>query len=201
MKKCLNRVKKVSRIPGLGLILFSQKQLFMEKPNFYAVAVVTLDGKIARNSSHLTDWSSKEDKEFLHKKMDEADVIILGNNTYKLAKDKLIERKRNCIVFTNSVEKTAKENELLLYVNPNNVDIVELMNEHSHKKICVLGGSKTYSYFLEKDLLDELFITIEPIVFGSGINLFEKEIPEKKFNLVSMEKLNGKGTVLLSYKK
>lgn len=173
----------------------------MEKPNFYAVAVITLDGKIARNSSHMTDWSSKEDKDFLYKKMSEADVIILGNNTYKIAKEKLIKRKRNCIVFTNSVEKIAKENEKLLYVNPNNVDIVELMNENSYKNVCVLGGSKTYSYFLEKDLLDELFITIEPIIFGKGISLFEKEIPEKKFKLVSTEKLNDKGTILLSYKK
>ena len=173
----------------------------MEKPNFYAVAVITVDGKIARNSSHMTDWSSEEDKDFLYKKMAEADVIILGNNTYKIAKEKLIERKRNCIVFTSSVEKTKKENELLLYVNPNTVDILDLMDENSYKNICILGGAKTYSYFLEKDLLDELFITIEPIIFGEGISLFGKETHEKKFNLVSMGKLNDKGTVLLSYKK
>lgn len=173
----------------------------MGKPNFYAVAVITIDGKIARNSSHLTDWSSKEDKDFLYKKMGEADVIILGNNTYKIAKEKLIERKRNCIVFTSSVEKTKKENDLLLYLNPNAVDLVELVNENSYKNICVLGGAKTYSYFLEKDLLDELFVTIEPIIFGEGISLFNKEISETKFELVSMGKLNDEGTVLLSYKK
>lgn len=173
----------------------------MGKLNFYAVAVITVDGKIARDSSHMADWSSKEDKDFLYEKMSESDVIILGNNTYKIAKDKLTERKRNCIVFTNSIDKTKKENELLLYVNPNNVDILNLMNEHSYKNICVLGGSKTYSYFLEKDLLDELFITIEPVIFGKGISLFGEDVHEKKFELVSVKKLNDKGTILLSYIK
>ncbi|HZX19863.1 MAG TPA: dihydrofolate reductase family protein [archaeon] len=168
-------------------------------PNFYAVAVVTMDGKIAKNSAHFSDWSSKEDKDFLHKKMNDSDVILVGNNTYKIAKKPL--SKRNCIVFTSSVPKTKKAKENLLYCNPKKIDFKKLILDLGYKKICVLGGAKTYGYFLEKNLLNEIFLTIEPIVFGSGISLFDFDAGIKKFKLVSVKKLNKKGAVLLHYKK
>ena len=70
-------------------------------------------------------------------------------------------------------------------------------------------------------MLDELYLTIEPIVFGKGINLFSdgpipllsKEglelapaltrgevIKYQKFKLISAKKLNRQGSILLHYK-
>ena len=64
----------------------------------------------------------------------------------------------------------------------------------------LVGGSKIYSSFMKEGLVDELYLTIEPVVFGNGKNLFSDESFETKLELVSSKKLNKKGTILLKYR-
>ena len=51
--------------------------------------------------------------------------------------------------------------------------------------------------FMEAGLVDKLYLTIEPVVFGAGMTLFNKKF-EKALKLESMKKL-GEATVLLEY--
>lgn len=161
-----------------------------------AIAAVTIDGKIALHSGHLSDWTSPEDKDFLHEMLDKSDVVVVGNNTYKTAIGPL--SKRNCIVFTASVRTSEHKSDMLTYCNPASSDCIPLMEKY--ETVAVLGGTQTYTYFLENDLLDELYLTIEPIVFGHGLNLFEgtKDL-FAKFRLESTKPLNEKGSLLLHY--
>ncbi len=163
-----------------------------------AIAATTLDGKIAFNAEHFSDWTSKEDKDFLHEMLDKSDVIAVGNNTYKTAIEPL--SKRNCIVLTSSVAISERKSGRLFLVNPQTADIRKILATYEH--VAVLGGTQTYTYFLENDLLDELYLTIEPIAFGRGLNLFEssKDI-DAHFRLESTKQLNEKGSVLLHYLK
>jgi dihydrofolate reductase len=193
----------------------------MDKPKYIAIAAVTIDGKIAKGPNHMSDWTSKEDKVFMRALLDKSDVIIVGNNTYKTAIKPL--SKRNCIVFTRSASKrvsdplrrnsavrvTTKTSEQranskagLLYCDPKKTDIKKLTKQLNYKKIAILGGAQTYSYFLENNLLDEIYLTIEPLAFGGGINLFtNKKIGNFKFKLKNIKKLNRKGSILLKYVK
>jgi dihydrofolate reductase len=47
-------------------------------------------------------------------------------------------------------------------------------------------------------MLDELYLTIEPISFGCGISLFENQ-QTTKWKLRAIKKLNNVGTILLHY--
>lgn len=163
-----------------------------------AIAAITIDGKIALDEKHPSDWTSKEDKDFLHEMLDRSDVIVVGNNTYKAAVEPL--SKRNCIVFTTSVETSERKSDTLTYCNPSSADCIPLMEKY--ETIAVLGGTKTYTWFLENDLLDEIYLTIEPLVFGRGFPLFEssKDVMAR-FRLKSTKQLNEKGTLLLHYSR
>ncbi|OGG49206.1 hypothetical protein A3C18_02195 [Candidatus Kaiserbacteria bacterium RIFCSPHIGHO2_02_FULL_54_11b] len=163
-----------------------------------AIAATTIDGKIALDQGHFSDWTSKEDKDFLHEMLDKSDVVVVGNNTYKTAIEPL--SKRNCIVFTASVATSERKNDLLIYCNPASSDCLPLMEKY--ERVAILGGTQTYTYFLENDLLDEIYLTIEPIVFGRGLNLFETKEPfETRFKLESTKQLNETGSLLLHYLK
>lgn len=161
-----------------------------------AVAAVTLDGKIALGHESGSSWTSVEDKEFLHKFLDGCDAVVVGNNTYKAAKEPLA--RRNCVVLTHSVEGAKRVNEKLLYVNPASANLTAELA--GYKQVAVLGGAQTYSYFLLNGLLHELYLTVEPIVFGRGIGLFEHEGAEKRLELLSFERLNSQGALLLHYR-
>ena len=166
---------------------------------FIAAAAMTLDGKIARYSGHASNWTSKEDKKHLHKIEDSCDVMVVGRKSYELAQKPLSQR--NVVVFTRSVEATRQESARLLFLNPQNVDFVKFAVGKNYSRVCVLGGPEIYSYFLDHNLLDDLYITIEPLVFGEGLGLFNKPVETKNFKLKSVEKLNKGGTLLLHYVK
>lgn len=170
----------------------------MRKAVFSLFAVCTIDGKIAKNSKHMTDWSSKEDKTFLHRHLDLCDVVIIGKNTFEVATGPL--SKRNCIVFSSSAKGVEQKNPNLVFLNPQEEDLLKFLEKKNYSKVAVLGGTKCFSYFLENNLVDKIYLTIEPLVFGGGLPLFEAKTDQKKFVLILVQKLNTLGTILLEYK-
>jgi dihydrofolate reductase len=206
-------------------------------PKYIAIAAITLDGKIAKGPNHPSDWTSKEDKRFMRGLLDKSDVVIVGNNTYKTAIKPL--SRRNCIVLARSVNSPPARGGVprlqsgrgggrqnLTYINPQKSDIKKLIRARKYKTVAILGGAQTYTYCLQNNMLDELYLTIEPLVFGRGIDLFspipsspgEERMPDspaialaaaggqvrsksRKFKLLSIKKLNAQGSLLLRYKK
>ena len=53
--------------------------------------------------------------------------------------------------------------------------------------------------FLKANLIDELLLTLEPVVFGSGIDLFRSGELDARWRLEHMEKLNDIGSLHLRY--
>jgi dihydrofolate reductase len=139
------------------------------KSKIIAIVAATIDGKIARSSNYFSDWTSSEDKTFMHNLLDKSDLIVVGNNTYKTAEQPL--SKRNCMVFTRSVKTIEQNSNKLLLCNPEEIDVRAVLQRYSN--VAVLGGTKTYTYFLENSLLNEIYLTIEPLIFGKGLAIFE----------------------------
>jgi dihydrofolate reductase len=169
------------------------------KPTIIAIAAVTIDGKIARHSGHFPDWTSPEDKIFFHSLLSQSDAVVVGNNTFKTAEEPL--SKRNCIVFTRTVRDVERRGANLLFYNADGPSSLEAILG-PYRFVAVLGGTRIYSHFLKRDFIDDLHLTIEPIVFGGGLDLFKHEFAvTKRFRLVSVRPLNQEGTVLLHYRR
>ena len=170
----------------------------MQKILYRGAAVISIDGKIGLHSQHFTDWSSPEDKIAFRKLLNSSDVVIAGHATYRVAQ-KFLD-KRNCIVFTRSVRTTVQHKKTILFCNPKNVRIDALVKKLRYHVVTIIGGAQTFSYFLKNAMLDELYLTVEPIIFGRGISLFDDvKIPLANFALTKSKKLNKKGSVLLMY--
>lgn len=167
-------------------------------PKFIAIAAITIDGKIGRDGYHFSDWTSKEDKNFMRTLLDTCEVVVVGNNTYKTAITPL--SKRNCIVLTRSVKTIKRVSDKLLYLNTKSTNLKKAIQTSGYKKIAVLGGAQTYSYCLEHRMLDELYLTIEPVIFGRGVPLFAGKFKLRKTKVISVQKLNRASTLLLHVK-
>jgi dihydrofolate reductase len=64
----------------------------------------------------------------------------------------------------------------------------------------VAGGAQIATSFLKEELIDELWLTIEPKIFGSGKNFVADEKLNIKLDLLSSEKVNERGTLINKYK-
>ncbi len=186
----ITKVKKIN----------TKKGVVNGKPTYTAIAAITIDGKIAKHQHHFSNWTSPEDKTFLRRQLNLCDIIIVGRTTYETAKKPL--SKRNCIVLTSKVKTVSVESPNLILFNPKTSNLKKFIANLKYQNIVVLGGAKTYQYCLEQKLLTDLYLTIEPISFGNGINLFSSAKPKTvKWQLNSIKPLNKSGSLLLHYSR
>jgi len=165
------------------------------KTHYLALVASSIDGRISLNKKTLPNWTSQEDWLFLQKTLSQTDAVIVGRNTYQAAINYL--QKRNTFVFSHRFA-TIKCLKNATFVNPATVDLRKFFQQY--KTVAILGGGGVYREMLEKNLLDEIFVTLEPLIFGRGAEMFRGGTATTRANLVSIKQLNKKGTVLLHYK-
>ncbi len=158
----------------------------------FIIAAQTLDGFIARDKDQLSmDWNSPEDKKRFITLTKRAGVVVMGRTTYETFNKPLKERLN--IIYSRSknlegTEVTSDEPAVLL----------KKLEERGYTEVAICGGSEIYSMFMNDGLVDTIYLTIEPVLFGEGIRLFNK-INNFRIDLVSCEKTET-GTLFLEYK-
>lgn len=164
------------------------------------IAAVTLDGKIAKSAYHNVNWTSKEDKQFFRKETRKAGAVIFGSNTYK-AIGKPMPRCLNIIMTRQPQKYASKEQKNIIeFTSDAPKEILSNLTKRGFKKAIIGGGSAIYSLFLQANLIEEIYLTVAPKIFGKGISLFQDvEIDEVNWRLIDVGKL-GEGEVLMKYK-
>lgn len=158
----------------------------------FIIVVLTADGLIAEHSNQASvDWTSKEDKRFFSQRTKQARVVVMGLNTYKTIGRPLPERLN--IVYSNTEESIPG----VEITRSNPVDLLRDLEKRGYNEAAIIGGAQIYTMFMKASLIDKLYLTVEPVIFGSGIKLFNKGM---NFNLrlESFKKI-GDNTLLLEY--
>lgn len=171
-----------------------QRRVQSHKTRFAAFVAASVDGRISLTKKTLPDWTSEEDRRFFQSSLSQFDAVVVGRNTYHAAAECL--RKRNTFVLS-SRPKTAKRRGTVIFVNPASVDLAKLFQRY--KSVAVLGGGSVYRFMLEHNFLDEIFVTVEPIILGRGKEMFVGGSQTARLCLLSARQLNRNGTLLLHY--
>jgi dihydrofolate reductase len=161
------------------------------------MAAVTIDGKIARHESHFVDWSSREDKKLFYSTSKRAGVIIVGHNTYRTFPSPLPGRLH--VVLTTNVEGKESIPGEVEYTSDTPEQIVASLEARGYTEAVLTGGAQINALFLKANLVDEIWMTIEPLIFGLGVDLFRGVAFERRAALLHVETLNDGGSVLLKY--
>lgn len=163
------------------------------------IMVMSADGIIAKNDNHNAfTWTSQEDKDHFLNLSKQIGVVVMGGNTFR-ASGRNTYPGRMAYVLTNNPEQYEfGENVEALSGTPQAV-AAELRNR-GHEQVALIGGATVNRDFLRAGLIDEIFLTVEPIIFGRGLHLFEEDDLEIKLKLISSMKFNEQGTLLLNYK-
>lgn len=154
---------------------------------------ITLDGKIAKDSQHLSDWQEKADKVLFVEKTKEAGVIIMGRTTYDTIGRPLPGRKN--LIMTRSALKSDHPD--LEYTNDSPAILLQKLEEQGYKEVVVAGGTQINTLFAKEGLIDEVLLTISPVLFGSGLTLFDDDI-QMDLQLLDVQKI-GENTIKAHY--
>ncbi len=101
------------------------------------------------------------------------------------------------MVSNQDIENKWGNNVLITDKSPK--DIIDLLEERKFNEVFLAGGGQLNSSFLKENLVDEIYLDVEPIVFGKGIKVFAEGDFEHDLELMEINKLN-KDTVQLHYK-
>jgi len=155
---------------------------------------MTVDGKIAKNSSHLPDWTSKEDKELFVKISKKHQVVMMGDKTFYTLPAPF--KSRLNVVFT--LDKNPPKKEGVKWVSGKPENVLKELENMGYKQALLGGGTFLNTLFLEKKLIDEIILTIEPKIFGDGLSLFNKNF-NIELQLLEVKKINA-NAIMLRYK-
>lgn len=167
------------------------------------VMVATVNGKITRGDDpSIYSWTSKEDADFFFSLLNQHNLIVMGSATYKAARDKIKpEKERLRIVLTRNPGKYSSETlpGKLEFSNESPKELVERLEKSGYHTMLLVSGGRTNALFLQEDLVNELYLTVEPRLFGKGKPLMADGDFFKNLKLQSIEKINEQGTLLLKY--
>ena len=166
------------------------------------IFVSTLDGKITRwGDPMIRSWSSESDQVYFDEIWNNYHVIIMGSGTYLPAPVKP-DSKHLFIVLTKHPEnfKKVEVRGQLEFTSDSPLVLLERIRKTGEESVLIVGGAQIATSFFKGGLIDELWLTIEPRIFGLGGGFVKEEKLDIKLNLISIKKANNEGTLLTKYK-
>lgn len=135
------------------------------------ISAMSVNGNIGRSSEHSSvEWTSKEDTKFFVDQTKEAGVVVMGRKTFETIGRSLPGR---LIVVMTRKPELYSVIDGVEYTNKHAQEILKDLRARGFSSVVIAGGSEVYSMFLQEKLVTDLYLTIEPILFGNGVPLVE----------------------------
>lgn len=148
---------------------------------------VTADGKIAKHSNHLANWTSGADKKMFVAETKNAGVIIMGLSTYNTLGQPLPGRLN--MVLNPEPDTSKNIPGSLEYTNLQPHELLASLEKRGFKTAILGGGAMVNGLFLRENLINEIWLTVEPKVFGEGLPLFRDADVNLDLELIDVVRL------------
>ncbi|MDO8951157.1 MAG: dihydrofolate reductase family protein [Draconibacterium sp.] len=130
------------------------------------------------------------------------DVIVMGRKTYdEVLRYDIDWPYENCKTFVVTGKKDFTPSTVNTFIlNKIDAGTIQFLRDQSNKNIWLSGGGSLVTQFLNQDAIDEITISVVPLILGKGIRLFADKLTETQFKTVKTE-LFDTGIVNLVYKR
>lgn len=147
---------------------------------------VSANGVIAKNDDD-TSWISKEEWASYGSTVRKAGCLIVGHRTYGIL------TKQPEFAELKDVKLVAVSHQNLETSAPNHIvarspqEALEILKDF--EEVIVAGGGILNASFIAENLVDEIYLDVEPIIFGKGIPLFNDGDFERRLELIGQKKI------------
>ncbi len=145
----------------------------------------SLDGYIARENGDI-DWLPEITESGYGAFYKSVDTVIMGKTTYDqvLTFGEYPYKDKKSFVFTRTNQNKDENAEFVS-------DVEKFVKDgfpNAGENIWLVGGAQIISSFLKQRVVDEIIISVIPILLGKGIPLFKNIENETKLELIKTEK-------------
>ncbi len=157
----------------------------------------TLDGNIAMADGN-SDWPTKEDGSLFEDLVRECGAVIVGKNTFEQYKGEVFPiTGATTYVWTRSPENGAVVSGVE-YISGPPKEVASALKEKGLTSCVLAGGSTVNNAFVGAGLVDEVIITIYPLLFGAGMRLLSINGTNIRLKLLETQEL-GDGVIRNKY--
>jgi len=166
------------------------------------IAAQSLDGFITRHDQSGSDFTSEADKQHFPKSLRDFDCQIMGAETFRVwrkTSTEPVRPKRPQWVITRQPAMFAEEAlpGWLEFTSDAPEKLLEKLSARGLQNCALLGGAKIHRLFLAANCVNEIWLTVEPVLFGQGTPLVDGPVTTE-LRLFATEKLS-ENTLLLKY--
>lgn len=169
-----------------------------------AIVVTSLNGKITNGDTPgAASWASVEDQQHFTQTLAAHSTLIMGSTTYEAAKSSITASDyKTRIVMTRAPERYNNEGHpaSVVFTADSPSKVLIRLEETGVNEALLVGGGTIYSLFFDANLIDEVQLTLEPMLFPEGVDFTSDLQVPVNFEMVSCQQLNQSGTLLLRYK-
>lgn len=159
---------------------------------------ITLDGNIAKADGN-SDWPTETDGNQFHDLIRKCGCVVVGKKTFDQYKGEVFPvTSAITFVWTHNPDSTEKT-EGVEYVTGTPSDVLSYIESKGYKECVLAGGSTTNDAFLASNLVDEISVTIYPLLFGSGMRLLSGDNIDIELEFVDSTHI-GEGVIRNTYK-
>jgi len=179
------------------------------------IAQTSLDGFVAGSNGEFDNFiGGEENLEFVSNITDKADAVMFGRVSYELLESnwptagKKPAATKNEIKYSNWYNSAFKiilsrtlANNILKNTTIISDDILSEINkikEQQGMDILIFGSPTIVHELLNLNIIDNMWLIVHPVIFGSGIPLFRKRNQVSKFALSISHQLSN-GTLCNKY--
>jgi dihydrofolate reductase len=157
----------------------------------------SIDGYIAGQNNEI-DWLFTDADYGFNSFYDSIETTLLGYNTYKVALTFDIFPYPDKKNYVFSLHHTHTDNNPVIFIKENPCEFVKQLKKQEGKNIWLVGGSQINTLLLNDLLIDEIIISIHPIILGKGIPLFTETTTRGNYKLVNSQDFKS-GLVQMHY--
>jgi dihydrofolate reductase len=154
---------------------------------------VSLDGFIEGPKGEY-DWCPPPSKNEMDEFVKGIDVVFMGRKSYEMAGGFMLSDKMTYI-FSNSLKGVKGKNIRLLAGDV--LPAVKKIQQEEGGNIWLWGGANLTTFFLNQNMVDEMWLAVVPILLGSGKPLFRDIGSRKLFKAVSASASSGYFSLVL----
>ncbi len=163
----------------------------------------SLDGRTTRHKENdVHQWTSPEDQQYFADLVHAHSTIIMGRRTYEVVRERIrLSEEHERYVLTRTPERFQAERvpSKLEFTNEDPKTLLQRLERHGHRRVLLAGGAALSKVFFEAHCITEVWITLEPRIFGSGHPLVAETQLDIQLHLLDVKQLNTRGTLLLRY--
>lgn len=168
------------------------------------IVAQSLDGFITRHDEPGADWTSSADQQWFRHCLTKFDAQVMARRTYDTVRTNLLAQKSTGpfrIVMTRQPDNYAKDQLTgkLEFSDQPARDIVKRLADEGCSNCALLGGATAHDAFLAAGIVDEIWITIEPRLFGSGTPVVS-DLQDRHLELFEHKRLPDSDSLVLKYR-